>query len=64
MLIKIISHIMMLELQIKKAKIYKNTEIFGKMDPYVKFEVFSKIFRTKTIDQGHQDPEWNETFSI
>ncbi len=55
---------MMLELQIKKAKIYKNTELFGKMDPYVKFEVFSKIFRTKTIDQGHQDPEWNETFSI
>jgi hypothetical protein len=41
-----------LELQIKKAKIYKNTEMFGKMDPYIKFEVCSQTFRTKTNDDG------------
>ena len=47
---------LVLELQIKKAKIYKNTEMFGKMDPYIKFEVCSQTFRTKTNEDGAQEP--------
>ena len=41
-----------LELQIKKANIYINAEMFGKMDPYIKFEICSQIFRTKTNEDG------------
>ena len=41
-----------IEVQIKKAKIHTNTELFGKMDPYIRFEMCSQTFRTKTKDEG------------
>jgi len=52
------------------AKLLIDTDMVGKMDPYVKFEMIDEkkkvIWTGKTEAHigGHQDPKWNMKFDI
>lgn len=59
-----------LKLTCQHAKITVNTDMSGKMDPYVKItqsdankKVVSSV-RTAAHMSGHQSPKWNETFEF
>ena len=45
-------------LRIIEAKLFRNTEAFGKMDPYVRIEYNGKTYKTKTIRDGGMEPVW------
>ena len=50
---------------IYEGKLYRNTELFGEMDPFV--EVISKKgvkIKTKVIDEGGKHPVWNQTLEV
>jgi len=51
-------------LTIVEAVLHKDTEFFGKMDPY--FKIFFRNFEmtSKINYQGGKSPKWNETFQI
>jgi Ca2+-dependent lipid-binding protein len=46
------------------ATLFRSTEVFGKMDPFVTIEYQGMEFKTKTIRNGGMRPQWNETFEI
>ena len=48
-----------------RGSLYRNTEIFGVMDPYIAIDVNGKRkFRTATAKNAGFQPEWNQTFEI
>ena len=53
-----------LQLNLVGAKLTRNTEWFGKMDPWARIELGKLKLRTKTIVNGGKEPNWNETFEI
>ena len=53
-----------LQLNVCEARLTRNTEMFGKMDPWAKIELGKLKLRTKTIKNGGTEPCWNETFEI
>ena len=53
-----------LALTVIEARLTRDTETFGKMDPYVKIVTRQQQFRTKTKDSAGKTPVWNETFNI
>ena len=55
-----------LVLEIIEAKLTRNTELFGKMDPYVVVKVPTRDFqfKTKVHDAGGKKPKWNESVEI
>eukprot|EP00347_Sterkiella_histriomuscorum_P014805 403359458 len=54
------------ELQIKilQANMYRNTDWFKQMDPYVVLEFQGHQFRTKILNHAGKHPIWNESFTI
>ena len=43
----------------------RDTETFGKMDPYVKIETRMQKFKTSTVNNGGKNPKWtNQSFTI
>lgn len=54
----------MLEIFVKEGTLYRNTETFGKMDPFVTFEYAKKKYRTTVKDDAGQHPIWNERIYI
>ena len=46
------------------ATIAKDTDLVGKMDPYVTIEVAGKTERTKTVEAGGKTPRWAERFTF
>jgi Ca2+-dependent lipid-binding protein len=44
--------------------LYRDTEVIGKMDPFLQVDYRDKKFRTKVIDQGGKEPVWNEMLEI
>lgn len=44
------------------AKLTKDTEMFGKMDPYLIIDIKGKKQQTKVHDNGGKLPVWNQTF--
>ena len=46
------------------ATLFRNTEVIGKMDPFVTIEYQGMEFKTKTIRNGGMRPQWNESFEI
>jgi len=54
------------ELKIKpsKAKLTRNTEVLGKMDPYVKVIVGDKKAKGAVCQDGGKTPTWKDTISI
>ncbi len=49
----------------KEAKFFRDTEMFGEMDPFVVIECLTQKERTKTLDGGGRNPKWkNEKFEF
>ncbi|XP_014503012.1 elicitor-responsive protein 1-like [Vigna radiata var. radiata] len=51
-----------MEVQLVKAKGLRNTDIFGKMDPYVLIQYNGQEKRSKVADGQGKNPVWNERF--
>lgn len=51
-------------LEVVQATLDRNTDSWGKMDPYCVIAAQGEEFRTKTHSKGHQTPSWNEKFPI
>jgi Ca2+-dependent lipid-binding protein len=46
-------------LTVVDAKLTRDVELVGKMDPFVVIKVDGKELKTKTIDNGGKNPVWN-----
>ena len=53
-----------LRLHIIEAKLNRDTETFGKMDPYATFVYRDQTFKTKVKDNAGKLPKWNEIWDI
>ena len=53
-----------LRLHIIDAKLTRDTETFGKMDPYVIINTREQRIRTKTAQDQGKTPKWNECMDI
>ena len=53
-----------LSLTVVEAELTRDTETFGKMDPFVKFSYGELEFRTTEKTDAGKNPIWNETFQI
>ena len=51
-------------LHVVEAKLTRDTEFFGKMDPYVKIKYRSDEFKTPVKDEAGFTPVWNFTCVI
>ena len=49
-----------LRLEIIEARLTRDTEAFGKMDPYVKIQMREQVFKTKTMQEAGKTPKWNQ----
>ena len=48
-----------LRIEVVQGLIFKNTEVWGKMDPYVVLKYQKLKFRTRVHDDGGLNPVWN-----
>ena len=48
----------------KTARLYRDTETFGKMDPYIKFKCGGKKKKTKTHKNGGKTPSWSDSITM
>ena len=48
-----------LSIEICEAELTRNTEMIGKMDPYVKFKYDKKEMKTRVKDEAGKHPRWN-----
>ena len=53
-----------LKITVINARLDRDVEMMGKMDPYVIIQKGKEKVQTKTHDDAGQVPEWNETFEI
>jgi Ca2+-dependent lipid-binding protein len=51
-------------LKVIEAKLLRDTEIIGKMDPFVVLEYSGKKYRTKVHQGGGKHPKWEEFIEI
>lgn len=50
-----------LKINIHSAKLERDTEAFGQMDPYLKLFIDGKLVKqTAKLDGAGKTPEWNE----
>lgn len=47
-----------------RARLTRDTEVFGKMDPYVKLELGSQRYKTKTHNNAGKHPSWYDIFEM
>ena len=47
-----------------EARLERDVETFGKMDPYVVIKMREQIIKTKEHTDGGKTPQWNETFEL
>ena len=48
----------------QSAKITISTELFGKMDPYVKIKIGNNTYQSAVAQGQHKTPTWTDTFSF
>lgn len=53
-----------LSLDILGAKLSRDTDFFGKMDPYCILTYLGREMRTKTHNKGGVEPIWNDHFDL
>ena len=53
-----------LALTVIEARLTRDTETFGKMDPYVKISTRQQQFKTAVKNGAGKTPMWNQTFNI
>ena len=46
------------------AKLTRDVETFGRMDPYVTCEYLGQKYKTIIHEDGAKNPVWNHTFNI
>ena len=46
------------------GKLTHDTEVFGKMDPFVTLKLGTEKYQTKVHTDAGKYPSWNETFSF
>lgn len=51
-------------IHVKEGILYRNTETFGSMDPFVVFEHKKKKVKTRVIDEAGMRPVWNQSVEI
>ena len=52
-----------LKVKIISAQLTRDTEMIGKMDPYVEFKIGGqKVYKTAVLDEAGKTPQWNEEF--
>lgn len=47
-----------MHLTVEEARLTNDTEIIGKMDPYVKINFNGKKYKTHTKDEAGKNPKW------
>jgi len=47
-----------------EARLTRDTEMFGKMDPYTTLQVREVIQRTRTLDGAGKTPKWDQIFDF
>jgi len=53
-----------LTVEVVKAVNLRNVRLFGKMNPFVQLRVGTEKFDTKTIEHGHENPTFAQSFSF
>ncbi len=53
-----------LYVKLAKASFLRNTEVLGKMDPYVVMTYKGKKYKTNTAKDAGKEPVWNQVFKI
>lgn len=53
-----------LSIIICEAQLTRDTEMFSKMDPYVKMTFHKKTYKTRVKDEAGKHPKWNQTFEL
>lgn len=53
-----------LQVTVKEGKLLRNTELIGKMDPFILITYNSEKFKTNVIQEGGMAPVWNCTLPI
>ena len=53
-----------LQLTVVEARLTRDTEFFGKMDPFCQVEYRQQKFKTKVKQNAGKTPVWNETFTV
>lgn len=51
-------------MKVIEGKLFRNTELFGTMDPFVVITHKGVKYKTKVIAGGGRRPVWNDTFEI
>jgi Ca2+-dependent lipid-binding protein len=47
-------------IKVKEGRLFRDTETFGKMDPYCVISVKDKTFKTRVHQNGGKNPKWND----
>lgn len=47
-----------------EAKLLRDTELIGKMDPFVKFKLGKQEAKTKADDEAGLTPKWNDKITF
>ena len=53
-----------LTIQIKEGKLTHDTEVLGKMSPYITLVFNGKKLKTKIHDRGGKTPKWGDKFQL
>lgn len=53
-----------LSLKIVEGKLYRDTEVMGKMSPYVTMVYKGNKLKTKVHDYGGKLPKWTDEFKL
>lgn len=53
-----------LTLRPKEGKLVRDTEVFGKMSPYITITFKGKKYKTKVHDHGGKKPVWTDEFVL
>ena len=53
-----------LKIKVLEGRLFRDTETFGKMDPYCILEIGGRKFKTRVHTGGGKNPKWGDTFEV
>jgi len=53
-----------LRVEVVEARLTRDTEMFGKMDPYCVISLGEQKFRTRVLDGAGKTPKWHQAFEF
>ena len=54
----------LLKIKVKEGRLFRDTETFGKMDPYCMLEFRDHKFKTRVHKDGGKNPRWGDEFEV